>query len=104
MAKRQRRRPAQTSDPDAGVMTETHTGVKRDEMLNAGSRPETAAVDDRARRTASSPSEVNPQGEVTYDDIAALAYDLWVRRGHAHGSDFDDWLEAERQLREARRG
>jgi hypothetical protein len=32
-------------------------------------------------------------------DIANRAYRLWERRGHGHGHDLDDWLQAERELR-----
>lgn len=103
MAKRQQpRRPAQTSDPD-GVMTETPTEVQGDEVLNASNRDSAAEVDDRGPRASASAADEKASGEPTYDDIAALAYELWSRRGGTHGSDFEDWLEAERQLREARR-
>jgi len=30
--------------------------------------------------------------------IAELAYRLWTERGRPHGSEEEDWLEAERQL------
>jgi hypothetical protein len=30
--------------------------------------------------------------------IAELAYKLWIARGRPHGSEEEDWLEAERQL------
>jgi hypothetical protein len=30
--------------------------------------------------------------------IAELAYQLWHARGRPHGSEEEDWLEAERQL------
>ena len=39
--------------------------------------------------------------------IAELAYHLWNARGRPHGSEKEDWLEAERQLappKEADRG
>jgi len=32
-------------------------------------------------------------------EIAALAYELWERRGRPQGDGREDWLEAERQLR-----
>jgi hypothetical protein len=35
----------------------------------------------------------------TNDEIAKRAYELFLRRGSRNGHDFDDWLEAERQLR-----
>ena len=37
-----------------------------------------------------------------YEDLgsrlAERAYELYVRRGYEHGHDFEDWLEAERQI------
>jgi hypothetical protein len=30
--------------------------------------------------------------------IAELAYQLWMERGRPHGSEEEDWLEAERRL------
>jgi Protein of unknown function (DUF2934) len=33
------------------------------------------------------------------DDIRRRAYQRYLERGGAPGSDFDDWLEAERELR-----
>jgi Protein of unknown function (DUF2934) len=36
----------------------------------------------------------------TYDEIAAEAYAIYESRGGQHGQDTNDWLEAERRLRE----
>lgn len=38
------------------------------------------------------------QNEDFHQDIARLAYAIWQDRGCPHGSDVEDWLEAERQL------
>jgi hypothetical protein len=38
----------------------------------------------------------------TYDEIAEAAYHRYLSRGGGNGSDFDDWLEAERALRHRR--
>ncbi|MBM3726743.1 MAG: DUF2934 domain-containing protein [Acidobacteria bacterium] len=32
------------------------------------------------------------------DEIERLAYSYWEQRGHGHGSDFDDWARAEREV------
>jgi hypothetical protein len=32
--------------------------------------------------------------------IARLAYSYWEARGRQHGSELEDWLRAERELRE----
>jgi hypothetical protein len=37
--------------------------------------------------------------EPTREEIAALAYDLWIERGSPHGSHEEDWHRAEYQLR-----
>ena len=39
----------------------------------------------------------------TYDEIAEAAYQRYLQRGGSDGRDFDDWLEAERELRSRRR-
>lgn len=33
-------------------------------------------------------------------DVATRAYEIYIGRGCEHGHDVDDWIEAERQLRE----
>jgi hypothetical protein len=35
----------------------------------------------------------------TNDQVAALAYAIWLDRGRPEGRDMEHWLEAERQLR-----
>jgi hypothetical protein len=43
-------------------------------------------------------------GEIpTYDEIAEAAYQRYLQRGGIDGRDFDDWLEAERELKARRR-
>ena len=36
----------------------------------------------------------------THGEIAQLAYSYWESGGRRHGSSMDDWLRAERELRE----
>ena len=38
----------------------------------------------------------------SYDEIAEAAYHRYLKRGGGDGQDFDDWLEAERELRSRR--
>jgi hypothetical protein len=38
------------------------------------------------------------------DKIARRAYEIYERRGRQDGRDFDDWLEAEQELRGGRGG
>jgi hypothetical protein len=40
--------------------------------------------------------------EPTQDDIRMRAYHRYLDRGASHGADFEDWLEAERELRSSK--
>lgn len=43
--------------------------------------------------------------KVSHDKIAMRAYQKWVQRGCVHGTDQQDWLEAEAELQaEVNRG
>jgi hypothetical protein len=44
---------------------------------------------------AATPADA-PRGR---DEVAARAYEIYCGRGCEHGRDVDDWIEAERQLR-----
>ena len=62
-------------------------------------QPDTAA--DMWSRDASA----SPQPAVydpSYQEIAEAAYHRYLSRGAQHGGDFDDWVEAERDLRSRR--
>jgi len=55
----------------------------------------------RAAKKAGKTSGNGANGHITGDDIAKRAYDLYQSRGGGHGADFDDWIEAEKQLKQA---
>jgi len=57
---------------------------KRADKNVPGERPEATSVS-----MASEPSE---------DDIRIRAYHRYLERGGGHGMDFEDWLEAKREL------
>lgn len=40
-----------------------------------------------------------PARNVTDDQVRGRAYELYEAGGSAHGHDVDDWLQAERELR-----
>jgi hypothetical protein len=40
------------------------------------------------------------RAEPSHEEIAVKAYYCWQQRGCPHGSPLDDWLRAERELRE----
>ena len=51
-------------------------------------------------RPATKPRKANGSAHAGDDErVARLAYELFEGRGGQHGSDLDDWLEAERRLK-----
>jgi hypothetical protein len=74
------RGPAQKAGPSSGP---------RPDAVDAG---ETNTAD-TAEMGAWSPSE---------EDIRVRAYHRYLERGGSNGMDFEDWLEAERELRSQR--
>lgn len=37
----------------------------------------------------------------THEEIQLRAYEIYVERGGIHGQDVEDWLQAERELRQS---
>jgi len=59
--------------------------------------PEPGDAADRALRSESMASEPSEE------DIRLRAYQRYLERGGAHGAHFEDWLEAERELKERKK-
>ena len=51
----------------------------------------------RRSQTASASTGAAP----TEEDIRRRAYQRYIDRGGDHGTDFEDWLEAERELKKS---
>ena len=52
-------------------------------------------------RESSSPTIVKPRvasNPPTQEEIALRAYQIYLERGGVPGNEFEDWMEAERQL------
>jgi hypothetical protein len=68
------------------------------------SRPKQGRTSSRKTSTPAKPVETagdRPGREpaVSDGDIARLAHELFLARGAEHGHDLEDWLEAERRIR-----
>jgi hypothetical protein len=58
----------------------------------------------KPRRTSPKKSNGNGEnGNISADEVARKAYELYQSRGGYDGADFDDWIEAERQLKQSER-
>ena len=45
------------------------------------------------------PAKATKKPAPTYEEISALAHHYWQQRGGHHGSDAQDWLRAEKELK-----
>ena len=68
-----------------------------------GTPPTPAAHQTESTRVEQSdvPASSGPMGESrrpSGEQVAVRAYQLWQSRGEPFGTDWEDWLEAERQL------
>jgi hypothetical protein len=71
--------------------------VKEDVM--AKKRRETSTNVIAMPATESSTPALDKATGLTDRDIARRAFEIFCERGCEHGHDFDDWLQAERELR-----
>ena len=68
--------------------------------LTTRQAPSSTAIDISRERTNDEPFDSGVASTVpNEDDIRRRAYQRYLERGGGHGNDFDDWLEAERELR-----
>lgn len=68
----------------------------------AAAKPrKTAATKTGANSAPSNVTEmpVAAVSTASFDQVAKLAHQLWIERGHKHGSDAEDWFRAEQMLR-----
>ncbi len=102
---RTRTRKTTPADATHPVATANDSGTVRDELPNI---PEPGDVADQAQRSESIAAAQAAQAqrsesmasEPSEEDIRLRAYHRFLERGAVHGRHFDDWLEAERELKE----
>ena len=46
-----------------------------------------------------SPSTLNVSNDKVFEMIRQRAYDMYCKRGRTNGNDFNDWVEAEKQVK-----
>jgi hypothetical protein len=83
-------------------MAKRQTAKPRATESDAPAEPKPRRVRNAATAADSSSPEQAPMGpssEPSDEDIRRRAYDRYLARGGNHGLHFDDWLEAEKELR-----
>jgi len=81
----------------------TNSSRARTRAAGAGIPPAPieAAADMPTHATGVNTEPATPDSP-TYDEIAEAAYHRYLSRGGENGGDFDDWVQAERELRSRR--
>jgi len=59
-------------------------------------------ADDMASARETSSAAIGDEAGPSEEEIRFRAYEIYVERGGEHGMDFEDWLRAERELRQNR--
>ena len=84
--------------------------AKRSPRSTAANRPQDPPSSETFESPATTPDQATDMGnrdtravsmgsEPSEEEIRARAYRRYLERGGSDGQDFDDWLEAERELR-----
>jgi len=87
------KQPQQTDQPESAQNRSAQPARPRRTRTRSAAQPADMPASDAAKRSesmASSPSD---------EDIRLRAYQRYLERGGGHGMDFEDWLEAERELK-----
>jgi hypothetical protein len=66
------------------------------EKLQMATKPKTTKSTSKPASARKTTTRKSGKSQAPHDKIAEQAYMLWLQRG---GSEIDNWLEAERQLR-----
>lgn len=75
-------------------MTET---VKKSAKPKAPAKPRKTPSGKTGNNGAA--TNVTEMPKVTHEQVATLAHQFWIERGHQHGFDAEDWFRAEQALR-----
>ena len=96
MAKRKNPQSEAADTPTEATSAQTKRGRSRESIEQRG-------TDSEARSIAAGPADPTASQSMaakpTEDDIRRRAYDRYLERGGGHGMDFQDWLDAERELK-----
>ena len=84
-------RGSRAAAPDDTIAA--YPGVERSEDDGAVTRAVIGSSSSESRSMGSEPSD---------DDIRMRAYQRYLERGGDHGTDFEDWLAAERELKDSK--
>ncbi|GJL57961.1 MAG: hypothetical protein NPIRA03_08180 [Nitrospirales bacterium] len=97
-------KPSDGKPPKRKPSTTKRTTTEGKTAKKPGSKPVASGAATRLARPqakepqASSPDPSMALSEELREQIAQRAYEIHHRRGGQHGSDWEDWLQAEREI------
>ena len=68
-------------------------------MSRSSTTSATAPQTGKATQTTGTMQQAMTQNSVAQDKVAARAYQKWMQKGCKHGTDTQDWLEAEAEIK-----
>jgi hypothetical protein len=74
------------------IVSRRKEAMKRTALRSAESRPSIIFQSDNVEQRRRSP--------LSLQEIRQRAFEIYMERGGIHGCELDDWLQAERELRE----
>lgn len=74
-----------------------HSG--RDDMSRSSTTSATAPQMGKPMQTPTPTQPVMTHNSAAQDKVAARAYQKWMQKGCKHGTDTQDWLEAEAEIK-----
>lgn len=90
------KRPPRSQAPEIGA---TANDTKQRAPGRSRTKRETALASDTSTSPAGSVTFAE-RAEPSEEEIRLHAYHRYLQRGGGHGMDFEDWLEAERELKD----
>jgi hypothetical protein len=103
-----KKKTAGADDPTAKSATRRRSAKTIDTSSSEAAPGPAAAIDGTSSESlgSSTPSsaiavaaDMSSGYSPSYEEIAEAAYHRYLSRGGQHGGDWDDWIEAERELR-----
>lgn len=91
-----------TMSKPAVVKTPAKAAAKPAPVIASSPAPTRATTTQAPSAKAIAPAPVAAlRSEITGESIASRAYLLWEQQGRPHGRDLENWLQAERQLKQS---
>jgi hypothetical protein len=97
-----KRTPTRSDSNSAAPPTAAEAKPRRSRAKTAAPSPGTIGASAGVEGVEPHADSRSMSSEPSEEDIRMRAYQRYLQRGGNHGMDFEDWLEAERELKRSR--